>query len=72
MKYEIEISRTVQTSVEVEADSPEAAVEIVNKVAYELPPPSEWSVQKYSYEYLVTDAEGDELLHQDFDGNDLD
>jgi hypothetical protein len=40
--YEVEVQRTIYTSVGVEADSPEAALAKVESVLFPLPPLSEW------------------------------
>jgi hypothetical protein len=60
-KYTVEVSRWVNVPVDVEADSPEDAVAIVDRVSYQLPDPAEWSIDKYSYEYVVYDDQGEEV-----------
>jgi hypothetical protein len=64
--YRVEISR--RSSVEVEVDdcaSPDEAVAVVDRVDYQLPDPNEWHVNKDSYEYVVYDADGNEVLRND-------
>lgn len=55
--YEIDISRTVTTTVTVEADSPEAAIATIDKVSFVLPAEDRWSVEKGSYEYFIDGEE---------------
>lgn len=65
-KYLVEIARTIRTTVEVEAATPEAARETVDHRDFELPPHGRWSGDK-DWQYIVMDADGTELI--DVDGN---
>jgi hypothetical protein len=60
-EYQVEITRTVRTTVTIKSTTPGAAVEIVDTTSYELPPPDAWSVDKGSYDYVVCDANGEVL-----------
>jgi hypothetical protein len=59
-RFEVEIQRTVYTSVEVEAASPEAAREQVESVMFPLPPLSEWEALD-GEEVIVRDERGEEV-----------
>ena len=45
-KFTVSVNRSYSTEVEVEADSPEAAAEQVNRSDFPLPPLEEWSGNK--------------------------
>lgn len=57
MLYTVQITRTVVTEVPVEAASQDEALAAVDKVAFPLPDPAEWSVVKGTYEYMVMGPE---------------
>jgi hypothetical protein len=66
-KYTVEVTRSITASVEVEAASPEAAIETANRQDFELPPRDEWSGAK-DWEYAVFGPDGNELGRDDGDG----
>lgn len=60
--YEVRVVRSMETTVEVEAESPEDAAKQVDRSDFALPPAEEWDTLKDSYEYTVLDAEGEVLF----------
>lgn len=63
--YDVTISHTIETTVQVEAATPEAAAERVNDRTYPLPPRAEWEGMK-DWRIVVRDpATGDELHESD-------
>ena len=58
--YEVEVIRSITTTVTVEANSPEAACTTVNNPDFELPPRDEWTGSK-DWEFAVYDKDGNEL-----------
>jgi hypothetical protein len=66
-KYDVEVTRSITASVTVEADSPEAAYEMVSRRDFELPPRDEWQGHK-DWEFAVYDQDGNELGRDDGDG----
>jgi hypothetical protein len=58
--YEVEVQRTIYTSVEVEADSAEEAESKVESVTFPLPPRSEWEALD-DETIIVRDGTGEEL-----------
>jgi hypothetical protein len=61
MRYVVHISRSLTTAVEVEADSAEDAVTMVDRRDFPLPADDAWQVVKRSYDYRVTDQAGNGL-----------
>lgn len=70
MKYEVEITRMVTTTVTVDTPAAQDAAELVDQRDFPLPPADQWQVVKRSYEYTVLDSEGNTLI--DSDGNEAD
>lgn len=68
MNYQVRISRTIEATVEVEADSPREAADIVDSRDYPLPPPEAWETVKGSWEYVVVDGHGRDVLFRDTSG----
>jgi hypothetical protein len=58
--YEVEIQRTIYTTVGVEADNPEAARAKVESVLFPLPPLSEWEALD-GEEIIVWGEDGEEV-----------
>lgn len=56
-KYQIEIRRTISTTVDVEAESASAAIDVVNKHDFPLPPRNEWDGMK-DWEYAIVAVDG--------------
>lgn len=69
VRYQVRISRTVETTVEVEADSPQAAAEVVDSRDYPLPPPEAWDTVKRSWQYVVVGDHGRVELFRDESGD---
>ena len=63
-RYRVEISRTVQALVEVDAATPQAALEVVDQREFPLPPAADWQPLE-GWEYAVLDAHGREVLRRD-------
>lgn len=63
-RFTVTITRSHSTEVSVEADSPEAAAEIVNRHAYPLPALEEWSGHK-DWIFTVYDEAGTEILEKE-------
>ena len=59
--YRVELTHSISANVDVEADTPEQAVEIVNRLNFPLPPDNEWYGHK-DWSYLVMDGDGNELF----------
>ena len=62
--YEVEVTRSITSTVTVEADTPEAAHKMVNRRDFELPPRGEWQGSK-DWVFVVYDQEGRELGRDD-------
>jgi hypothetical protein len=58
--YEVEIQRTIITTVTVPASSPGAARAEADKESFPLPPQSEWETLK-GEKIIVRDTDGEEL-----------
>jgi len=58
--YEVEVRRTVSTTVKVRATSPLSAIDTVNDVSYPLPPVQEWDRHK-DWVLRVYDSDGNEV-----------
>lgn len=59
MNFDVEIRRSVTVTVQVEAESPAAALTAVDLVTFELPAADQWEVVSDSYEMVVRDDNGD-------------
>jgi hypothetical protein len=64
MEFNVEIMRTIATTIEVEAKTAEEAVNIVYQPDYELPLREEWS-DLDDWVYVVYDKEFNELYRTD-------
>ena len=53
--YQVEVMQTIVTTVPVEAESEEAALDKVDRRDFPLPPRDEWSSVKGSFEYEIAD-----------------
>jgi hypothetical protein len=62
-RFSVEVRRSIVTTVDVEADTPEAAIDKVDRHDFELPPRDEWSGVK-DWSYLVMDEDGNEVLER--------
>lgn len=60
--YQVEVLRTIATTVEVEARNPEDAVSQADN--FDLPPVDEWSGLN-DWQYVVYGEGGEELLRRD-------
>lgn len=58
--FQVGIDRQIYTSVEVEAESPEAALERVQRVDFTLPQHNDWDTVKDDV-YTVMDEDGEEI-----------
>jgi hypothetical protein len=65
--FDVEVTRSITTTVRVEAGSPEAAWSTVNRACYELPPRDQWTGSK-DWEFVVYDQAGRELGRDDGGG----
>lgn len=63
-KYKVEVLITVAQTVEVEAETPEAAHREVSRADYEMPPIEEGNVLD-GWEYVVYDENDNELLREE-------
>lgn len=59
-QFQVVIERLITTTVDVEANDPEAAKDIVDRVDFVLPQPNDWHT-----------VEGDEYRVLDMDGNEI-
>lgn len=66
-KYTVYATHSITATVEVEAASPEAAAEMVNRRDFKLPPRDEWAGSK-DWEYAVFSPDGTELGRDDGSG----
>lgn len=64
IRYRVEVLRMVTTTVDVDADSPEKAVEAVSMQDFDLPTLDEWQGLD-GWEYAVYDHAGNELHRQE-------
>lgn len=62
--FQVELSRTISTTVTVRAASAEAALDIVDSRDFPLPSRDEWDGHK-DWRYVVYDADGDEVGERD-------
>lgn len=51
-EYEVEVRRTITTTVKVRASTPLSAARIVDNLSYPMPPATEWETIK-GWEYIV-------------------
>jgi hypothetical protein len=65
--YDVEVTRSITTTVTVEADSPRGAYAKVNRRDFELPPRDEWQGSK-DWEFTVYDDAGRELGRDEGEG----
>lgn len=63
-EFQVEVQRTITTTVPVMAEDAEAAVRIVDHVDFELPGQHDWNTLD-GYLYLVDDQDGDRLYEGD-------
>jgi hypothetical protein len=68
--FVVTVSQTITVDITVPARTAREAVEIADKVDHPLPDRDAWTTIKNSYEYRVSDMDGNELLTSD--GTDLD
>lgn len=59
MEFDVEVTRSVRTMVTVDAETAQAAINLVDKRDFELPGAEEWEVLKGSYELAIYDDDGE-------------
>lgn len=62
--FQVTVQRSISTTVEVEAEDADAAIDIVEKASFELPPRDQWDGHK-DWIFTVTDDDGELLAERE-------